>query len=135
MATILHIEDDDASAFLFRRAIETAKLHATVHRVSSGEEALAYLRGQGRHADRTWPDIVYLDLNMPKVDGWQVLADMRADSNLRSIPVVVLTTSFQIADRHRAHALGAQHYITKPSTLAALVVAVEATYQSLVANG
>ena len=134
MATILHIEDDDAMALVFHAAIEEARLHATVCRVSSGEEALAYLRGEGRYAGRRWPDIVYLDLNMPRVDGWQVLTDMRADSGLRSIPVVVLTTSSRLADKDRAHALGAQHFLTKPAAFGALVAAVESTYRSLVAG-
>ena len=86
MATILHVENDDATALVFSAAIDEAKLHATVYRVSSGEEALAYLRGEGRPGGRTWPDIVFLDLNMPKVNGWQVLTEMRADSDLRSFP-------------------------------------------------
>ncbi|HEY6988112.1 MAG TPA: response regulator [Bryobacteraceae bacterium] len=106
MATILHIEDDDAMALAFRAAIEAVSLHAIVYRVSSGEAALAYLRGEGRYASRSWPDIAYVDLNMPKVDGWQVLVEMRADSELRSIPVVVVTASSRREDRDRAHALG-----------------------------
>ncbi len=73
-------------ALVFIAAVDEARFDATVYRVSDGEEALAYLRGTGRHVDRTWPDIVYLDLNMPKVDGWQVLKDIKADSDLQSIP-------------------------------------------------
>jgi len=121
-------------AVVFRAAIDEARLQATVYRVSSGEEALAYLRAQGTYSNRKWPDIVFLDLNMPKVDGWQVLTEMKADSDLRSIPVVVLTTSPRKADKDRARALGAQHYITKPAAFGALVAAVEATYRSLVAG-
>ena len=109
MATILHIEDDDATALVFQAAIYEARLQATVHRVSNGEDALAYLRGEGLYMGRTWPDIVYLDLNMPKVDGWEVLTEMRADNDLRSIPVVILTTSSLTSDKERARALGAQH--------------------------
>jgi len=134
VATILHIEDNDAMALVFRAAIEEARLHATVYRVPTGEEALAYLRGEGRHAGRTWPDIVYLDLNMPRVDGWQVLTDMRADNDLRSIPVVVLTTSSLRSDKDRATALGVQHFLTKPAAFGALVAAVESTYRSPVAG-
>jgi CheY-like chemotaxis protein len=134
VATILHVENDDATALVFSAAIDEAKLHATVYRVSSGEEALAYLRGEGRYAGRTWPDIVFLDLNMPKVDGWQVLSDMGADIDLRSIPVVILTTSSLRADKDRAHSLGARHFLTKPAAFGALVAAVEATYRSLVAG-
>ena len=92
VATILHIEDDDAMALAFQAAIYEAKLLATVYRASNGEDALAYLRGAGWYAGRTWPDIVFLDLNMPRVDGWEVLKAMRVDNDLRSIPVVILTT-------------------------------------------
>ncbi|HEY3458746.1 MAG TPA: response regulator [Bryobacteraceae bacterium] len=100
----------------------------------SGEEALAYLRGEGRYTGRIWPDIVFLDLNMPKVDGWQMLTAMRADNDLRSIPIVVLTTSSLRADKDRAQAFGAQHFLTKPAAFGALVAAVEPTYRSLVAG-
>src|SRR5690348_6273955 len=102
-------------ALIFHSAINETRLQANVYRVSSGEEALAYLRGEGRYAGRIWPDIVFLDLNMPKVDGWQVLTAMRADNDLRSIPVVVLTTSSSRADKDRAQALGAQRFLTKPA--------------------
>jgi CheY-like chemotaxis protein len=121
-------------ALVFSAAIQEARPQATVHRVSSGEDALAYLRAEGRYSGRTWPDIVFLDLNMPRIDGWQVLTDMRADNDLRSIPVVVLTTSSLRSDRDRAHALGAQHFVTKPAAFGALVAAVESTYRSLVAG-
>ena len=134
MATILHIEDDDAMALVFRTAIDEANLQATVYRVSDGAEALLYLRGEGQYAGRTWPNIVFLDLNIPKLDGWQVLTAMRADRDLRSIPVVILTTSSRDADRNRAQALGAQHYVSKPTAFDALVVAVKATYRSVVAE-
>jgi CheY-like chemotaxis protein len=134
VATILHIEDDDAMALVFYEAIHEAKLQATVYRVSDGDEALAYLRAEGRYANRSWPDIVYLDLNLPKVDGWQVLTYMRADGNLRSIPVVILSTSFRKADVERAESLGVELYLTKPAAFTALIAAVESTYRSLVAR-
>lgn len=121
-------------ALVFRTAIDEARLEATVYRVANGEDALAYLRGEGPYSNRKWPDIVFMDLNMPKVDGWQVLIVMRADRDLRSIPVVILTTSERREDRDRAEALGAQHYVTKPSAFSALVAAVGATYRSLVAR-
>ena len=134
MPTILHIEDDDASALVFRAAIDEAQLQVAVYRVSDGEAALAYLRGEGRHAGRAWPDLVFLDLNMPRLDGWEVLAAMRADGDLQSIPIVILTTSCRRSDKDRAHALGARHYITKPTAFGALVAAVESIYRSLVAR-
>jgi CheY-like chemotaxis protein len=134
VATILHIEDDDGAALLFRTAVEEAELQATVWRISSGKEALAYLRGDGRHG-RTWPDVVFLDLNMPEVDGWQVLTEMRAHEDLRSIPVVVLTTSSRHGDRDRAFELGATSYIVKPPSFVALIAAVGSAYRTLNGKG
>jgi CheY-like chemotaxis protein len=135
VATILHVEDDDAMALLFRTAVEEAALPATVYRVSGREEARVYLRGDGRHAGRTWPDLVFLDLNMPEMDGFQVLMDMKADGDLQSIPVIVLSTSFREADRDRAFELGATSYITKPSSFAALIAAVRSAYGTLDGTG
>ena len=134
VATILHIEDDDATALLFRTDVEEAGLQTTVYRVSSGKAALAYLQGDGRHG-RTWPDVVFLDLNLPEVDGWQVLSEMRADEDLRSIPVVVLTTSSRPADRDRAFERGATSYIVKPPSFVALIAAVGSAYRTLDGNG
>src|SRR5690349_21498562 len=121
-------------ALAFQAAIYEAKLQATVYRLSNGEDALAYLRGEGWYAGRAWPDIVFLDLNIPRFDGWQVLKEMKTNRDLRSIPVVILTTSERAEDRDRAHALGAQHFITKPVAFTALVAAVESSYRSHVAR-
>jgi CheY-like chemotaxis protein len=116
-------------ALVFRAAVEEAEIEASIFHVSAGDQALAYLR---RGTIR--PDLVFLDLNMPRVDGWQVLTAMRADENLRAIPVVVLSTSFRPADRDRAYSLGAMHYITKPFSFEALVIAVRSVYRKLLAT-
>lgn len=75
----------------------------SVYRVSDGEEALVYLRRLEPYSAVTRPDLVFLDLNMPRIDGWQVLVAMRDDKSLRSIPVVILTTSCHQADKERAY--------------------------------
>jgi len=121
VATILHIEDNDAMALVFRAAIEEARLHATVYRVPTGEEALAYLRGEGRHAGRTWPDIVYLDLNMPRVDGFQVLQDLAADPSAETMKVVV-STSALIDQRDNAR-LGRADFVLSKDQLSRDTVA------------
>jgi CheY-like chemotaxis protein len=131
MPTLLHVEDEDAMAVAFRLAVEEAPIPAAIYRVSDGEQALRYLRGAGLYAHAERPDIVFLDLNLPRMDGWQVLMEMRRDENLRSIPVVILSTSARRADQERVKALGAQHYIPKPSTFIGLVSELRAAYEML----
>ncbi|MFP5373251.1 MAG: response regulator, partial [Actinomycetes bacterium] len=82
--------------------------------VSNGEEALRYLRREGEHADAVRPDLVLLDLNLPRVDGREVLAQVKADEHLRTIPVVILTTSEAEEDVLRSYDLHANAYVTKP---------------------
>ena len=121
MQALLHVENESATAFVFRAAIAHANIRVSVYRVSDGEQALGYLRRLEPYAAVARPDLVFLDLDMPRVDGWQVLVAMRDDKNLRSIPVVVLTTSGDRAAKERACALGAKHYITKPAAFDVLV--------------
>ena len=121
MRALLHVEDENDTALVFRAAVAQADIRLSVYRVSDGEQALVYLRRLEPYTAVPRPDLVFLDLNMPRVDGWQVLVAMRDDESLRSIPVVVLTTSSHPADKERAYALGATHYITKPSAFNVLV--------------
>jgi CheY-like chemotaxis protein len=129
MHAVLHVENENATAFVFRAAVGQANIRVSVYRVSDGEQALIYLRRLELYAAVTRPDLVFLDLDMPRVDGWQVLVAMQDDENLRSIPVVILTTSSQSADKKRAYALGAKHYITKPAAFDVLVVEVTSACQ------
>jgi CheY-like chemotaxis protein len=115
MGVLLHVEDEDAVAAIFRAALDASCLPITVRRVSNGEEALEYLRTAALSPTAERPDAVFLDLNMPKMDGWEVLAEMQADQSLRSIPVVVLSTTSRSSEINRAFGLGARHYISKPS--------------------
>jgi CheY-like chemotaxis protein len=111
---ILLVEDSMADIELTLEALEDAKFANTVEVVRDGAEALQHLHRRGDHADAERPDLVILDLNLPKRSGLEVLADMRADDTLRRIPVAVLTTSQAEADVVASYDLGANCYLTKP---------------------
>jgi CheY-like chemotaxis protein len=114
---VLLAEDDLGSQELTRRALEDDGLDVDLRVVEDGEEAMDYLLRRGRHADpmkTPRPDLVLLDLNMPRMDGKQVLGAMRAHDELRRIPVVVLTTSRREEDVVRSYDLGCNSYVSKP---------------------
>jgi CheY-like chemotaxis protein len=98
-------------------------LHS-LHVAENGESALAFLRREGSYGDAPRPDLVFLDLNLPRLDGREVLAQVKADPKLRSIPVVVLTTSDAEEDVLRSYDLHANAYVTKPVDFAAFLAAV-----------
>lgn len=133
MRALLHVEDDDAMAMVFRAAVAEAAIEVNLFRVSDGEQALGYLRGEEPYAGSERPDFVFLDLHMPRVDGWQVLEEIREDDRLRSIPIIVFSTSCVQADRDRAYALGAERFVTKPASFSLLIAEVESAYRGLVA--
>ena len=127
-ATILLIEDDPGDQALTRRAFEESHVKSDLRIVEDGEEALDYLLQQNAYADKTSaprPDLVLLDLNLPKLDGKQVLERMRAHADLRRIPVVALTTSKQEEDILRTYDLGVNSYITKPVDIADFISALQ----------
>ncbi|QZN85570.1 response regulator [Cellulomonas sp. C5510] len=111
---VLLVEDDPGDVLMTREAFEDNKVANRLAVVSDGASALAYLRKEGEHADARTPDLVLLDLNLPRVDGREVLEAMKNDAELRSIPVVVLTTSEAEEDVVRSYALHANAYVTKP---------------------
>jgi CheY-like chemotaxis protein len=111
---VLLVEDDPGDVLMTREAFEENKVANRLAVVSDGESAMAYLRKQGEWADAPTPDLVLLDLNLPRMDGREVLAAMKSDPELRSIPVVVLTTSEAEEDVLRSYALHANAYVTKP---------------------
>jgi CheY-like chemotaxis protein len=112
--TILLVDDDADDRFLTQEALRESTLTDAVHEAVDGEDALAFLRHEGKHLNAPRPDVVLLDLNMPLKDGRETLAEMKADPELRSIPVVVLTTSKAEEDIFRSYDLGASSFITKP---------------------
>lgn len=111
---ILLVEDNRADARLIVEGMLETKARMTLNVVGDGEAAMGYLRKQGDYGDADLPDIILLDLNLPRKDGREVLAEIMADENLRRIPVVVLTTSKAEEDVTRCYELGANCYITKP---------------------
>ena len=116
-AVVLLAEDDPGDQELTRRALQEAVLRTTLYVVSDGEEAMDFLLRRGDYANPAAaprPDLLLLDLNMPKLDGRQVLQQIRGDEGLRSLPVVVLTTSEEEGDIIRSYELGCNSYITKP---------------------
>ena len=111
---VLLVEDDPGDVLMTREAFEDSKVPTALHVVNDGAEALAFLRREGEFADAPTPDLVLLDLNLPRVDGREVLAAVKADDELRQIPIVVLTTSEAEEDVLRSYALHANAYVTKP---------------------
>ena len=114
---ILLVEDNPGDALLTREAFRDCKLLNTLHHVEDGAQALAFLRREGPYADRPRPDLILLDLNLPRMDGREVLAEVKGDEQLRGIPVIVLTTSADERDVLRAYHLHANCFITKPIAL------------------
>lgn len=113
-ATVLLVEDNEGDVVLTQEALRDAKLHVALERVADGHEALAYLRREGGHANAAVPDLILLDLNMPRMDGRELLTIVKADPALRAIPVVVLTSSSAEIDVLESYDLQASCYITKP---------------------
>jgi CheY-like chemotaxis protein len=114
---ILLIEDNEGDARLAKEAMRDSKIRNTIHHVSDGEEAMAFLRMQGKYAKESRPDLILLDLNLPKKDGREVLAEIKGDESLRRIPVVILTVSSAEEDILKSYNLHANCYITKPIDL------------------
>ena len=130
--TILLADDDEDDRFMAREALEEAKLVNALYTVEDGEELLDYLHQRGKYADPTdapRPGLILLDLNMPKVDGRQALEEIKADPDLRRIPIVVLTTSMAEEDILRSYDLGVNSFITKPVTFEGLVSVMQALTQ------
>ncbi len=111
---VLLVEDDDAHAQLVELVFSEHRIAGSLDRVVDGEEALAYLQNQGPYAGRPRPDVILLDLKLPKVDGHEVLARIKSDDAFRRIPVVILTTSAAPLDRRLAYGNYANSYLTKP---------------------
>lgn len=114
---ILLVEDSPSDADLLLEVMEEAMLPTHLYVVEDGVEAIAFLRRQGQYADMPRPDLILLDLNLPRKDGREVLAEVKTDRDLGTIPIVVLTTSAASEDIRRAYELHANCYITKPTGL------------------
>ncbi len=111
---ILLVEDDPGDVLMTREAFADYKLRNQLHVVNDGADALAFLRQEGEYEGKPRPDLVLLDLNLPRMDGREVLEAIKSDAELASIPVVVLTTSEAEDDVLRSYSLHANAYVTKP---------------------
>ena len=111
---VLLVEDDAGDVLLTREAFEHFRAHDTLHVVGDGEQAIQFLRRTGDYAGVPRPGLILLDLNLPRRTGLEVLADLKSDDDLRSIPVVVLTTSQAEEDIARSYSLHANAYVSKP---------------------
>jgi len=114
---ILLVEDNSGDARLAREALRDAKVRNNLTWISDGSEALAFLRKEGKYQRAARPDLILLDLNLPRKDGREVLTEIKSDEKFKRIPVVVLTTSQAEEDVLRAYHLNANCYITKPVDL------------------
>ena len=114
MITILLVEDNPGDVRLTQEALKEAKVKTTLMVVKDGVEAMAFLNKQGNYSDALRPDLILLDLNLPKKNGYEVLQEIRNEPSLRRIPVVILTTSEAEKDIVKAYDLHANCYITKP---------------------
>ena len=114
---VLLVEDSPGDVRLTREAFNDAKVHVNMHVAEDGIQAMAFLKREGKHCNAPRPDMILLDLNLPKKGGREVLEEIKESSALKSIPVVILTTSASEADILRSYLLHANCYITKPVDL------------------
>ncbi|MET7951683.1 response regulator [Micromonospora sp. NBC_00821] len=114
---ILVVDDDPGDVLMIEEALADSDVEKIIDVVSDGEEAMEFLRAEGRHEQARRPDVILLDLNMPRMDGRQVLGAVKQDEDLRTIPIVVLTTSNADTDIVGSYTLQANAYVTKPIDL------------------
>ncbi len=112
--SVLLVEDDADDVTLTREALRESKLQIDLVAVDNGEKALTYLRQEGSYSQASRPDLILLDLNLPRKNGWEVLSALKSDPQLKVIPVTILTTSNQDPDIQRAYEHGVNSYVTKP---------------------
>ncbi|MGW0804285.1 response regulator [Nonomuraea sp. NPDC002799] len=122
---VLLVEDDQGDILLTREAFDLNKVRNTLNVVNDGEQAMAYLRRTDSYAGATRPDLILLDLNLPRMSGLEVLEEVKADPALRTIPVVVLTTSEAEEDILHSYRLHANAYVSKPVDFAAFIRVVQ----------
>ena len=122
---ILLVEDNPGDVRLTKEALKEGKVYSNLHTVKDGVEAMEFLRRQGKYKDVPRPDIILLDLNLPRKDGREVLEEIKSDESLKRIPVVVLTTSKAEEDVLRTYNLHANCYVTKPVDLEKFILVVK----------
>ena len=122
---ILLVEDNPGDERLTREALKEGKVYSNLYWVKDGVEAIEFLRRKGRYAESPRPDIILLDLNLPKKDGREVLQEIKTDNDLKRIPVVILTTSKAEEDVLKTYNLHANCYVTKPVDLEKFIVVIK----------
>jgi two-component system response regulator len=130
----LYVEDDDSTYFLVQTALAETSLPVELFRACDGDEALDFLRQTGVFREAPRPNLVLLDLNLPRVSGFEVLESVQSSDTLRDLPICVLSTSAVVRDRERALQLGARSFFTKPSTFDGLVDLMRSIFQPVLAN-
>ena len=124
---VLLVEDSPGDIRLTQEALKDAKIHINLHVARDGEQAMSFLMREGEYANAPRPDLILLDLNLPKKDGREVLQEIKGNPTLKIIPVVILTTSASEADILRSYSLHANCYITKPVSLDGFLTVVKAS--------
>jgi len=124
-ADFLLVEDNPGDVRLTQEALKNHKVQNNLHVVTDGEEAMDFLRRQGKHKNAPRPDIVLLDLNLPRKDGREVLAEIKSDPDLKAIPVVIITSSEAEQDIIKSYNLNANCYVTKPVDLDQFIKVVQ----------
>ena len=122
---VLMVEDSPGDVRLTQEALKDAKVQIRLHVAQDGVETMEFLRGEGKHSSAPRPDLILLDLNLPKKDGREVLQEIKESATLKSIPIVVLTTSASDEDILRSYKLHANCYITKPVDLKGFLTVVK----------
>lgn len=122
---ILLLEDEPSDAYLVKMALKEAKVLANLHHAVDGREGLDFLNRTEKYADAPRPDLIFLDLNMPRMNGCEFLTAIKADQRFNSIPVVVLTTSDLEKDVICSYQLGASGYVTKPMDIQQFIAAIQ----------
>ena len=124
MIEILLLEDEPADAYLVKMALRESKINANLSHVIDGREGLDFLQKTEKYADSPRPDLIFLDLNMPRMNGYEFLAEVKKNPKLGDIPIIVLTTSDAESDVIRSYKLGASSYISKPVDMSKFVDAI-----------
>jgi CheY-like chemotaxis protein len=134
IGSFLSVEDDNAEYHIIKMAVEKCGIPIQVCRVADGEEALLFLQKAAGYELAPRPDLILLNLNLPKRDGFEVLADIRGTESLRSIPVIIFTSSSLTREREKALALGAAGFISKPGTLEGLLETIRSVCSQFLAE-
>jgi two-component system, chemotaxis family, response regulator Rcp1 len=132
---LLYVEDDDTAFLALQLTLQDTQVQIKLHRAVDGEQALSFVRQKNSYKHAPRPDLILLDLNLPKRSGMEVLAEIKSDAALRSIPVIMFSSSRRQVDQDRSLELGAQEYLIKPSNLEGLVETVKRAFSERASEG